>query len=148
MRPVTSPFLTAAIAAAFTLAAFSSAPAQQSATVTQQTETTVTRTTQPKAIVSTEIDFLPASAANDVNAPMLRDFGQVKRSDPKVATEIARNPEVVANADYVTKHPALQEFLAKYPAARAEIVQNPGNFVTPVAGSKWNSHEAAGIPRD
>ena len=46
------------------------------------------------------------------------------------------------------KHPALQAFLVKYPAARDEIVESPGNFVTPVAGSKWNSHEAAGIPRD
>ena len=34
-------------------------------------------------------------------------------------------------------------FLEKYPDARDEITSNPGNFVTPGPGSKWNSHEAA-----
>ena len=104
--------------------------------------------TPPPPKVTTEIDFLPASTANDLNVQMLRDFGNVKQSDPKVATDIARNPEVVANSGYVSKHPSLHAFLEKYPDARNEIVSNPGNFVTPVAGSKWNSHEAAGIPRD
>jgi hypothetical protein len=79
---------------------------------------------------------------------MLRDFANVKQGDSSVATDIARNPAVVQNPGYVAKHPGLQAFLAKYPNARDEIVANTGNFVTPVAGSKWNSHEAAGIPRD
>jgi hypothetical protein len=151
MKPASSPLLTAAISVALALAAFSpSALAQQSTTVTQQTvtQTTTTHNSPPKAINSTEIDFLPAGTANDLNVQMLRDFGNVKQTDPKVATDVARNPEVVASASYVTKHPALQAFLLKYPDARDEIVNNPGNFVTPVPGSKWNSHEAAGIPRD
>ena len=79
---------------------------------------------------------------------MLRDFGPVEQNDPKVAIEIAHNPEIVQNTTYVAKHPALQAFLDKYPSARNEIVESPGNFVIPAAGSKWNSHEAAGIPRD
>jgi hypothetical protein len=151
MKPVPSPLVTAAISAALAFAAFSPlAQAQQSNTVTEQTvtQTTTTHTTPPKAIVTTEIDFQPAATANDLNVPMLRDFANVKQSDPKVATDIARDPEVVASASYVTKHPALQAFLEKYPDARDEITSNPGNFVTPGPGSKWNSHEAAGIPRD
>ena len=150
MKPVPSPFVTAAISAALALAALAPcASAQQNTTVTGQTTVEKKVTTQaPPARVSTEIDFLPASTANDINTQMLRDFGNVKQSDPKVATDVARNPEIVGNAGYVEKHPSLQAFLAKYPDARREIVDSPGNFVTPVAGSKWNSHEAAGIPRD
>ncbi len=152
MKSATSPFVIAAMAAAFTLAVFvQSASAQQSTTVTEKTvveKKVITGAAQPKESVTTELEFQPAATANDINVQMLRDFGNVKQSDPKVATDIARNPEVVGNAGYVAKHPALQAFLEKYPDARQEIVSSPGNFVTPVAGSKWNSHEAAGIPRD
>src|ERR1700690_3341187 len=150
MRPVSSPLLTAAISAALALAAFSPfALAQQSTTVTEQTIVEKKVTTQsPPAKVSTEIDFLPASTANDINVRMLRDFQNVKAGDPKVGPEIAKDPARVQDAAFVGKHPSLQAFLEKYPDARDEIVSSPGNFVTPVAGSKWNSHEAAGIPRD
>ena len=151
MKPATSPKITAAIAAAFTLAAFTSASlAQQSTTVTEKTvvEQRVVTYPQPREIVTTEIEFQPASTANDLNVRMLRDFENVKQSEPGVAIDIARNPEVVENAGYVARHPALQAFLERHPDARNEIVESPGNFVTPVAGSKWNSHEVAGIPRD
>jgi hypothetical protein len=148
MKPIPSPILTTAISAALALGLFiPCASAQQTTTVTEQTTVVKKVTTQvPPARVTTEIDFLPASTANDINLQMLRDFGNVEQADPRVATEIARHPEVVENDGYVGKHPSLQAFLEKYPGARQEIVNSPGNFVTPVAGSKWNSHEAAGIP--
>jgi hypothetical protein len=149
MKLGSSPILTAAISATFALAAFgTSALAQSSTSVTEQTVTQTTTTTQPKAINSTEIDFLPASAASDINVRMLRDFQNVKAGDPNVGPAIAKDPARVQDAAFVGKHPSLQAFLEKYPDARQQIVSNPGNFVTPVAGSKWNSHEAAGIPRD
>jgi hypothetical protein len=151
MKPVPSPLLTAAIVAALALAASATSTlAQQQQTTTTVTEQTVVekKVTTPPPKVTTELDFMPASTANDINVQMLRDFGNVKQSDPKVAIDIARNPQIVENTGYVGKHPSLQAFLAKYPAASNEIVSSPGNFVTPVAGSKWNSHEAAGIPRD
>jgi hypothetical protein len=146
MKPAPSPIFTAAISAALALAAFNPSALAQTTTTTETV--TQTTTTAPKAINSTEIDFLPASTANDLNVQMLRDFGGVKQSDPRVATDVARNPAVVADASYVARHPALQAFLEKYPNARDEIVGNPGNFVTPGPGSKWNSHEVAGIPRN
>jgi hypothetical protein len=150
MKPVTSPLVTAAIAAAFSLTAITGSALAQSVTVqkTAVDQKTVTRTPPPRAeVVNTEIEFQPASSAADLNVQMLRDFENVK-ADHSVAVEIARNPAVVNDASYVAKHPALQAFLEKYPDARGEIVESPGNFVTPVAGSKWNSHEVAGVPRD
>ena len=127
---------------ALTLAA-TPAFAQQSTTLT---ETTVT--TRVPVRVDSEIDFMPASSANDLNTRMLRDFEIVKNQDPAVATEIARNPSRAGDQAWVMRHPALQAFIDKYPNARAELQDNPGNFVTPVNGSTWNSHEVAGIPRD
>jgi hypothetical protein len=151
MKPVTSPFLIAAMVAAFTLAVpVPCSFAQRSTTVTETTvEKKVTvEEARPKERVTTELEFQPASTANDINVQMLRDFTAVKNSDPSVGTEIAKNPALVQDAGFVGKHPSLQAFLEKYPDARQEIVSSPGNFVLPVAGSKWNSHEAAGIPRD
>ena len=147
MRASPSPFITAALGAAFTFAFVGAACAQSSVTTTTVDEQTVTRVPPPQ-VVTTDIEFQPASTAHDLNKQMLRDFENVKADDRTVATDIARNPNVVANASFVAKHPALQAFLDKYPNARNEIVDSPGNFVTPVNGSKWNSHEAAGIPRD
>jgi hypothetical protein len=147
MKASTSPLVTAAISAALTLAAFGgSAFAQSSVTETTIVDKQVV--TYPAPQVTTEIEFQPAATANDLNVQMLRDFENVKQDDRSVAIDIARNPNVVENATYVGRHPALQAFLEKYPDARNEIIDSPGNFVTPVNGSKWNSHEVAGIPRD
>lgn len=150
MKPATSPFVTA-IAAALALVAFAtSAPAQEATTKdnTVVEKEVIIQKGHRKETDTTEIQFEPASTADNVNMQMLHDFGAVKQNDRKVATDIARHPQVVEDAGYVAKHPALQAFLEKYPNAHQEIVDSPGNFVTPVAGSKWNSHEAAGIPRD
>jgi hypothetical protein len=151
MKPALSPIVTAAIAAAFTLTGLAtSSRAQQTAVVTQTTvdQKTVTTVAPPRVeTTTTDIEFQPASKARDLDVQMLRDFESVN-ADHSVAVAIARNPEIVNDSGYVAKHPALQAFLEKYPNARDEIVASPGNFVTPVAGSKWNSHEVAGIPRD
>ena len=147
MRASTSPFITAAIGAAFSFAFVGAAFAQSSVTTTTVDQQTVTRVPPPQ-VVTTDIQFQPASTAHDLNTQMLRDFENVKQQDPAIAHEIARNPNAVGNASFVAKHPALQAFLEKYPNARNEIIESPGNFVTPVSGSKWNSHEVAGIPRD
>jgi hypothetical protein len=146
VKPLLSPLTAAAISAALTFAV-TPAIAQQS-TVTERTVTDTTVTTRVPVRVDTEIDFLPASSANDLNTRMLRDFEIVKEQDPAVATDIARNPSRAGDQAYVMRHPALQAFMDKYPNARDELQDNPGNFVTPVNGSTWNSHEVAGIPRD
>jgi hypothetical protein len=139
-----SPFVTAAISTALALSVFAtSALAQQSAT-SGESSTVV----EQHGNKTTELEFKPAAAAHDLNVQMLRDFETVKAGDSQVGPAIAKDPGLVQDTGFVGKHPSLQAFLEKYPDARQEIVSSPGNFVTPVAGSKWNSHEAAGIPRD
>ncbi len=80
----------------------------------------------------------------DLNLDQLNAFSQVTSSDPALASKLARNPKLVNNEAFVTKHPALQQFLEKYPNARDDIAVNPGNYLTPVSGSSW-SHAPSGM---
>ena len=102
---------------------------------------------EKKGNLTTETEFKPAGTSN-LDMQMLKDFSGVKQTDPAVAPELAGNPSLVENQEFLQKHPALQAFVEKYPDARHELETNPGNFVPPQPGSKWASHEAAGIPRD
>ena len=143
-------FFTLFASAAVTVALGSSGWAQNRMVEKTVTETTTTERTvnAPRETVIKELDFLPASATHDIDVAMLRDFENVKEQEPAVATQLARNPSLVENDGYVTRHPALEAFLDKYPNASDELQDNPGNFLVPVAGTTWNSHEVAGIPRD
>lgn len=131
MKPILSLFAAAAITAAVAIPAL----AQDSSNPT---------IVEKHGNVTTEIEFQPAGT-KDLNLDMLRAFSQVKQDDPKLASALAKKPELVENDGFVTKHPALQAYLEKYPQARQQIEESPGNFLTPVNGSKWATHTAAGI---
>lgn len=79
-----------------------------------------------------------------LNLDQIGAFSQVKASDPDLASKLAKNPSLVNNEGFVSKHPALQQYLAKYPDARQDIAVNPGNYLTPVNGSAWQ-HAAPGL---
>ncbi len=96
---------------------------------------------------TTETEFKPAGTTN-LNIQMLKDFASVKQTDPAVAPQLANNPSLVENQDFVQKHPSLQAFLEKYPDARHELETNPGNFMPLAPGSTSANHEFSGIPRD
>ncbi|HKN00544.1 MAG TPA: hypothetical protein VJX23_08495 [Candidatus Binataceae bacterium] len=91
---------------------------------------------------NTTIVFQQTNAG--LNLDQLDAFSQVASSDPAMATKLARNPSLVNNEGFVSKHPALQQYLEKYPSAREDIAANPGNYLVPVAGSGW-SHAAPGV---
>jgi hypothetical protein len=84
---------------------------------------------------NTTLVFVRGTAG--LNLDELRAFDKVISDDPAVAKQLAKNPKLVANHSFLTEHPVLGEFLAKYPGGRDEIQENPGNFVTPVKGSTW-----------
>lgn len=79
-----------------------------------------------------------------LNMDELKAFGKIANDDPALAGKIARKPQVVANDNFVGKHPALQQFLSQYPSAREDIQKNPGDFVKPVTGSTFQ-HAAPGM---
>ena len=82
------------------------------------------------------IVFGPDTA--NLNLDELRAFDTAQHADPAIANELAISPGLVVNPAYVEKHPALREFLDRYPLAREEIQANPGNYVVPLPGSTWN----------
>ena len=96
---------------------------------------------------TTRVTEFKSAGTHNLNIPMLNDFAKVKQNDPAVAPQLAKDPRLVENRDFLQKHPSLQAFLDKYPQAQHQIETNPGNFMPPVAGSTWSTHEAAGIPR-
>jgi hypothetical protein len=73
-----------------------------------------------------------------LNLDQLSAFGQLASSEPALVRALAKNPSLVNSAGFVSKHPALQQFLEKYPNAAEDIVVNPGNYLTPVNGSSWS----------
>lgn len=79
-----------------------------------------------------------------LNLDQIGAFSQVKASDPSLAEKLARNPQLITDDAFVSKHPALQQYLAKYPTARGDIAANPGNYLTPVNGSAFQ-HAAPGL---
>lgn len=91
---------------------------------------------------NTTIVFTRSNAG--LNMEQLNAFGQVLASDPALANKLAKSPSLVANSGFVSQHPALQEYLEKYPQARADIQVNPGNYLEPTNGSNWN-HAAPGL---
>jgi hypothetical protein len=54
---------------------------------------------------------------SNLNLKEFQDFAQVTKTDPNVARALSRHPALMDNASFVGKHPALAQFLAKYPGA-------------------------------
>ena len=82
----------------------------------------------------------------NLNLDQLNAFGQLTASDPALANRLARDPSLVNDEGFVSRHPALQQYFEKYPNAREDIAANPGNYLTPVNGSSWS--RAPGGMRD
>ena len=75
------------------------------------------------------------SAAMAQAAPITR--GEVARFDngyldehPEVARQLARDPRLVDNPQFLATHPGLDEYFAKHPGVRAGIQQHPDRFMT------------------
>ena len=86
-----------------------------------------------------QVTLLTDRGEANLNLKEFQDFGQVTKADPNVARALSRHPAPVDNASFVGKHPALAQFLAKYPGADEDIKAHPGNFVEPTTASAWNS---------
>ena len=80
----------------------------------------------------------------NLNLDQLSAFGQLTASDSALANKLARNPSLVNDEGFVSRHPALQQYFEKFPNAREDIAANPGNYLTPVNGSSW-SRASAGM---
>jgi hypothetical protein len=87
----------------------------------------------------TQVTLDAKRGSANVDTGELRAFQNAKMTDSSIATQLAKNPKLIASESYTHQHPTLQHFLVQYPNAREDIQRNPGNFLVPVKGSTWNS---------
>jgi hypothetical protein len=85
-----------------------------------------------------EITIAFEPGTENLNLDELHAFDTAQHADSAIANQLAISPALVADSAYVEKHPALREFLERYPLAREQIQANPGNYVVPLPGSTWN----------
>src|SRR5216684_1138799 len=76
---------------------------------------------------------------NDINHTELKNFDKFLDSHPEIAEDLAKNPSLVNDQDYVNKHPDLKEFLRSHPGVREEVKENPQVFMR--RERRFESHE-------
>src|SRR5437899_2172701 len=65
----------------------------------------------------------------DITARELRIFDQYLDNHPDVAQALSRNPKLINNPDWLSKHPELKEWLENHPYASKKIRENPRAFM-------------------
>lgn len=55
----------------------------------------------------------------------LHGFGQFLGTHNSIAQQLAKNPQLAQNQEYVANHPDLQAYLQAHPAVQAQLKQNP-----------------------
>src|SRR5713226_2474595 len=53
----------------------------------------------------------------DINRTELKNFDKFLDSHPEIAEDLAKNPSLINDQDYVNKHPDLKDFLQSHPGA-------------------------------
>jgi hypothetical protein len=70
---------------------------------------------------------------DDRNHGELTRFGQFLGSHSNVASELAKDPSLANNREYVASHPELDEYLKAHPTVSQQLAANPQE----VMGSEW-----------
>jgi len=65
----------------------------------------------------------------DVTRGELRNMDAFMDAHPEIAEQLKKDPSLVDNKQFVTGHPALQQFLADHPGVREEYKENPNAFM-------------------
>jgi hypothetical protein len=73
-------------------------------------------------------------ADTDITRTELRNFDQYLDNHPDVAAALRKNPKLINNAKWVSKHPQLKDWLEDHPNARRELKENPQAFMRREAG--------------
>ena len=61
-------------------------------------------------------------------APALRQTDEFLQTHPKVAQELANNPKLIDNKEYLAQHPQLNTYLTNHPAVAKEWQEHPVTF--------------------
>lgn len=87
------------------------------------------------AMILAVLVALPAFAApqrtdNDTTRGELASFDQFLDNHPKVGKDLSRNPRLIDNTAYLSKHLGLKDYLQDHPKVREEVKENPSAFMS------------------
>jgi hypothetical protein len=68
-------------------------------------------------------------ASPDITRQQLADFNTFLNDHPELAGQLQKDPSLMDNREFVDSRPELQQFLQRHPEIRAEINENPNEFM-------------------
>jgi phage-related protein len=85
------------------------------------------------------------SQDNDIRNGQLAIMDRFLDSHPEISEQLAKDPSLIRNEEFVAKHPELQEFLQNHPGVREEFTENPNAFMR--QEERFERREEAGNTR-
>ena len=76
---------------------------------------------------NTIIEFRAADTS-DIDLAKLRAWRDFAAQHPKVASDLAKKPELINDASYTKRHPGLAAFFTAHPDIHDAMAANPGNY--------------------
>lgn len=88
----------------------------------------------PRAFMQRENSFeknegAPAGGRSDITQSELHNWDEYLDKHKDVQADLSRNPNLVNDPAYLSKHPHLKEFLEHHPNTREELKENPRAFM-------------------
>src|SRR5437879_13647732 len=71
----------------------------------------------------------PATNDNDITRREPRNYDQYLDSHPEVAEALRKDPNLINNPNWVSKHQELKDWLEDHPNAREELKENQTAFI-------------------
>lgn len=65
------------------------------------------------------------------------NFDRYLDNHPEIAEQLARNPRLVDNREFMEQHPGLIDYLRDHPRLREELREQPGAFMTRQGHYEW-----------
>jgi hypothetical protein len=81
-------------------------------------------------LVALPVFATPQRTDNDTTRGELASFDQFLDNRPRVGRELSRNPRLIDNTAYLSKHPGLKDYLEDHPRLREEVRENPSAFMS------------------
>ena len=85
--------------------------------------------TQAQSGSQSQTQAQAAKTDNDITRRELRNFDQYLDSHPEVAEALRKDPNLINNPNWVSKHPGVRDWLEDHPNARQELKENPTAFM-------------------
>ena len=75
------------------------------------------------------VAFAQQPADKDITHSEMRNFDQYLDKHQDVRNDLAKNPNLINDPNYLAKHPHLKAFLEQHPNTREELKENPTAFM-------------------